>query len=534
MGISQAQDMLRQLQQQMSSPGYGQQFMNQLGQAGLGAQNPANFFGTPFDEQVLRQAVMGRMLGYYGMPNAFGGQYGNVGNPFSLGGSRGMPTDPFSGGMQEQPSWMQGGFGSKKEWKQAGRPDTTQQIGGSGGGIGPDMQLGVMPQMSSQTGGPFYAPPQQGGFGGGGFNDPFYQIMGGYNPQAGALNQDYPGMFGQALNSAMQSAGVTEGGGGFTLPPGFGGFGGGFPSGLPPQANTWLDQLTQGQIGKMNLDYQTQKQDLVDQMFGRGMNASSAAADAAGRLLYGRSEALNQITGMGADRALQLYQTMLENQKGGGGGGINYFGSPFGGAGGFMGNVAQNLSAMGRGSTAQATGEYDPSLGGMGIMGGRGQSPQNYMNILQGMGGGSSPVPLNFEQQMQLAQMQLAQQQLQQQGQLGFGGLGLQRELGLGGLGLQGQGLSQDFMSQLLGMGLSRQQGAAGFNQSDLARMQQYLMGQSGLMAGIGQQNAQMEAQKQSFWRQLALAGIGGASSLLGGMASGGTGFFRPSAPTGG
>lgn len=526
MGISQAQDLLRQLQQQMSSPGYAQQFMNQLGQAGLGAQNPANFFGTPFDEQVLRQSVLGRVLGYYGMPNAASGQYGGVGSPSSLFG--GMPTDPFSGGMQQQPEWMRGGFTDKAAWKQAGKP--------TGGG---DMQIMPFrgqggPADISADSGYLGGPQQSGGMGGGGFNDPFYQLMGGYNPQVSALNQDYPGMFNNALQFAMQNSGGGGGGGGMFGPPPMG-FGGN--PGFPPQVKTWLDQLTQGQVGKMNLDYQQQKQDLVDQMFGRGMNASSAAADAAGRLLYGRSEALNQITGQSADRALQLYQTMLANQKSGGGG--TPFGAMFGGGGGFpagggfsgggdmgfLANVSQGLVAPTRELTANSAGDYS---GMVPLSRGQLNSPQNAMNFLQGMTGGNSPVPLNFEQQMQLAGLQLQQAQLAQQGQLGFGGLGLQRELGLGSQGLQGQNLAQDFMSQLLGMGLSRQQGAAGFNQSDLARMQQYLMGQSGLMAGIGQQNAQLEAQKQSFWKQLALAGIGGASSLLGGMATGGTGFFRP------
>jgi hypothetical protein len=34
--------------------------------------------------------------------------------------------------------------------------------------------------------------------------------------------------------------------------------------------------------------------------------------------------------------------------------------------------------------------------------------------------------------------------------------------------------------------------------------------------------------QPQSFWKSLLLSGIGGASQIAGGMASGGTGFFRP------
>jgi hypothetical protein len=526
MGISQAQQMLQQLQQQMQGPGFAQGYMNQLGQAGLGGQNPATYFGTPYDEQFLRQSVLGNVLGFYGAPNAMGGQYGNVGNPFSL--AQGMPTDPFSGGMQQMPDWMRGGFGDRKEWKQAGKPRDFQG--------GPDMEIMPFNQGGNQQ----QQMPQQsgGGFGGQGFNDPFYQIMGGYNPQVGALNYDYPGMFGMALNNAMQQGGGGGGGGyGGGFPPGFVPGFGGVPAGIPQQAQGWIDQMTRGQMDTMNLDFENQKKALQENLFGRGMQASSAASDAAGRLLYGRSAAMNQITGQGADRALQLYQTMLENQqKGGGGTGGGYFGGGTGGFGGggyvdpgmaLMANTGQQLAAMGRPATAGTTGDYNPAMGGFGIRQAQ-MSPQTGMNFLQGMTGGNSPVPLNFEQQMQLAQMQLQQQQLQQQGQLGFGGLGLQRELGLGGQALQGQGLQQDLMQFLLNQGLQRQQGAAGFNQSDLARMQQYVMGQQQNFMGMGQQQAQLEAQKQSFWKQLALAGIGGASSLLGGMASGGTGFFRP------
>lgn len=559
MGISQAQQMLQQLQQQMQSPTFGQNYMSQLQNSGLGAQNPQNFFSTPMDEQMLRQAVMGRVMGYYGMPNAQSGQYGNIGNPNAILQGRGN-TDPYTGGMQVEPQWMQQGFGDKAGWKQAGRP-----IGLSGGpqqGSGVDPrnlggdasggQMGIMPYTGQPSAdGPNGMPTYQGGmpgggipfgndmqmgggamggtmggngyqFGGGGgggmqFNQPpsggsdFYNMMQNYNPQIGALNTDYGQMvrngFTDIANQngtggfpSMGTAGYGAGGSSMGQPAsGQGGFGGMFPNGIPSVPNNYVDQGTQSQIDKMNLDFGQQKNDLVTQMFGKGMNASSAAADAGGKLLYGRSAALNDIMGQGANQKLDLYKQMIDlnakKQANSGGGGISFGG---GGGGGGM----------------------NPGFGGAQM------APQDMLNIMQGRLGTNSAVPLNFEQQMQMAQLQLQQQQLQQQGQLGFGGLGLQQQLGLGSQGLQGQGLSQDFMSQLLGMGMSRQQGAAGMNQADLARMQQYLMGQSSQFANIGQQNAQMEAQKQSFWKQLALAGIGGASSLLGGMASGGTGFF--------
>jgi hypothetical protein len=539
MPAGQAQDILRQLQQQMQSPGWGQQFMGQLQGAGLGAQNPQQFFGTPFDEQLLRQSVMGRVLGYYGMPNAQSGQYGGVGSPGSILGGR-FPTDPFSGGLQQQPDWSRGGFADKAAWKQAGRP--TGLLGGptseGGGEAGNPMEL--MPYSGGQQIRQGGGPSQQGGFDMMGSPNQFYDMMSGYNPQVGALNNDYPGMFNDALNRAMSNYGGVGGnsGGGRFMP-----FMSNPNPSLPPidqgtQSN--LDQMYNAQLGNMNLDFQNQQKNMVNQLYGRGVNASTIAADTAGRLGYGREQAMNQLFAQKAGQQLDIQKALLDAQtqriKAGGGG---MAGGMFSGGGGFGGDMgggetiggglpqimAQELSGMTRPTMGNVTGNYGaggisstPSEGQMQAWG-RGPQTGNIpgMNIMQGfMGGaGNSPIPLNFNQQMQLADMQLRQQQLQQQGQLGFGGLGLQQQLGLGSQGLQGQGLAQDFMSQLLGMGLNRQQGAAGMSQADMARMQQYLMGQNQLYAGIGQQNAQIEAQKRSFLSQL-LGGLAGGASAFG------------------
>lgn len=532
MGISQAQQMLQQLQQQLSNPAFAQQAMSGLAGAGLGAQNPAQFYSTPFDEQVLRQAVLGRVLGYYGSP-----QMGSVGNPFGIG--RGIPIDPFTGGMGQTPDWMQSGFGSKYDWKQAGKPrdmamqpyglggdaqqqfgegDSRMQLGGGllGGAFGGVGQLGPARQgRIEDTFGQFN--PQ--GIEQGGFQVPqnfnpqnpfdFFGLMGSQNPNVPALQNDYVSQFTNALSNAMVQSGANNPTSGFTnIPINFSGFGparqAGFP-GLDAGSRQSLDAITQGQLGQADLDFNSQRQQLLNQMFGNGLNQSTVAADAGGRLLYGRQQALNEIMGQAGQREMDARKALLDQQTalikagGGGGGGINFLGG--GGLntpgldGGIIGNLAGNLRMQ------QA-------------------APQDAMNVLQGFMGKSSPVPLNFEQQMQLADMQLKQAQLAQQGQLGFGQLGLQQQLGLGSQGLEGQQLQQQLLQFILGQGLQRQQSAAGFTQSDLARMQQYLSGQQQLFGGIGQQSAQLEAQKKSFLSQLMGGILGGASALLPGLGS--------------
>jgi hypothetical protein len=230
---------------------------------------------------------------------------------------------------------------------------------------------------------------------------------------------------------------------------------------------------------------------MLQDLFGRGMNASTAATDAGGKLLTGRSTAMNQILGQKAQAELALRQQLMEQ----------------------IGSKAQAGAFRGGANLPGGMGGSDSPAAGM------------LSSVLHDISG--SDRALNFDQRMQQADMELRRAALEQQGALGGRGLDIQQLLGLGGQDIQRQGMGQDLMSQLLGMGLQRQQSAAGLQSSEAARMQQYLMGQQSLMGGLGSQQAQMEAQRRSLLSQIlgGVASMGG--SLLGGAMSGGLGLSQ-------
>lgn len=468
MPIGQAQDMLTQLMQQLMSGGFAQQSSDQLGQMGAGKINAKKMFREDPATEQMRQAVMSRVLGYYGGGGMSGG-------------------NPIMGGML---------------------PDTT---------IGGGMQPAVMPKTGITTGGGFQFPGYEGGLGatggsdiltyGGQPSDTIAKGMGnpnvgdaqlqdamsgqGYRPfPNGASSVDdmisqlwsqQGGQGQQALNPQQQQQqaqqSIFQGAG--ALPE------------LGGSAQNQLNQMFQPQMDQMNMDFDQQKTGMLESLFGKGMAQSTPATDAAGKLLYGRSSAMNQITGQKAQAELQMRQQLMDqlskmnpNQL-----------SAMSGGGGGGGMVPPNAYG----------GTQDGAL------------TSAIMGQMQGM-----DRPMNFDQAMQMKKLQLDRDQLTQQGQLGFGGLDLQRLLGLGSQGLQQQGMGQDLMMQMLGLQQQGRQSQAGLASSEAARLQQFLLGQQGMQAGIGQQQAQMEAQKKSLLSSILSGVLGGGLSLAGSALTGG------------
>lgn len=488
MPAGQAVSMLQQLMQQLMGGQMASQSMASLDAQGLGKVNAKKLFRTPEDEMGLRSAVLNQVLGRY-----YGGGGMSGGNPQG-GGIQTMPFNPQQGGLPDITT-----RGPMDQTIHRGGPilDTNPNysVAGDQGGIykggdpnyiptgPPQMQGGMLPDLTTYgQPNPNMAPDAFSGQG--------------YQPfQGGAQSVDQ--MIQQIWDQQQGQRGINPGQGG---PPQLGGGvqygpGMGLP-GLDPNTQNQINSIYQPQMDQMNLDFEQQKQGLLQNLFGRGMQASTAATDAGGKLLYGRSSAMNQIQGQKAQAELEQRNKIMDlMSKAGGLGGA--------GGGGFGGSVG---------------GYVPPNMFG----GGTADSAisSSIMQQMQGM-----DRPMNFEQAMQMKQLQLQRDQLSQQGALGFGGLGLQRELGLGSQGLQGQGLEQDFLSQLLGMGQARQSSQAQLQQADLARLQQYLLGQQGMAVGVGQQQAQTEAQRQSTLSRILQGVLGGGLSLASGALTGGLGL---------
>lgn len=535
-------NMLQQLMQQLQSDSFATNAMNQLSGAGLGKLKPKKFFSTPFDEQILRSAVLGNVLGFYG-----GNQGLGVGNPFAalFGGN----FDPFTGGQRE-PFFMQGqnqngnfpvgerfdipaprnnnsnGFtgvpdigtfmpappGAQQNPMQnlSGLPDdlfanimgfsSPQQMQGQQNGWGgvptefDFMQSGGNMLPYTQAGNPVL---QQGG------NDFLYNQMSG-NPEINPVTgqQFRPFRSGaQTFDQLYQQLGINP-------QLNYSDFQGaidplsGQPNlirmlqmqqnaanssgGMLPELNqstrNQLDQIYNPMFGQINMQFDQDRERLLNDLFGRGMNASSAATDAGGRLLFGRDQVTAQLMGERAREELALRQKLQEDMVKAGAGG----GSPFGfsGGGGVGTNIGPGFSAL----NAVLT-EIDPMR---------------------------TDRPINFEQQLALQDQALKRMQIQ--GQLGLGGreLDIQRELGLGNLGLGRQELGQGLLQFLLGQGMQRQQLAGGMAQNEMSRLMQYLMGQQQLIGGLGQNAAQIESQRRSMLGNILGGIMGGLGSFVG------------------
>lgn len=457
MGIKEAQKMITGLQGQIGSGQIAGQAISGLDQAGLGAINPRRFFSTPTDESFLRSAVLGQVLGRFGA------------GPLPMPGEG--TTDKFTGGYSGP--ILGGGL----------LPPGPPQIGGEFTDIGRAGEGTI-----TRGGAPLYQAPSR---------DDIFTRFGGRIPTTSDTQSQLP--VGSQIGGSLpiQGAGGTTPGIVFSAPidqvinPGAAGLSmtgqdltglqvrqGGLPQ-LDAGTRQALDAMTQTQVDTLNRDFGSQRQDLLNNLFGRGINNSTIAADAGGRLLFGRQDALNQITGQAAERELglrqQLFQAELEKAKsrgilGGGGGG---------GFGGTLSGIAKDTSSLD---------------------------------------------PLTFEQKLQLEELGLKQAELAQQGSLGGRELDIRQLLGLGDMGLRGQGMDQDLLQFILGQGLQRQQGAAGLRSQDLGRLTDYAQGITGIQAGLTQQQAQQEAARRGILGQIlgGVASIGG--SILGGPLGGALG----------
>lgn len=468
MGISQAQTMLQQLMGQLTGGGFAQQAASQLGSMGAGKIKAKKMFQTPAGETQLQDAVLQRLLGMYGG----GAGMGTGGQQDFLSAGTGM----------QKPPEIQLGFGMP-QGRQLGPVPTGAEVLFSG----PDpsgMQKGVqqMPGFGGRQMGPQEGEQQffPGGEGGGIYTAPqgepqYRPFPGGAQTVDEMVQQMWQQSQGQGNPAPMASANPWE-----QI-----GAGGGLPN-LDPRTLGQLGAIFQPQMDQMNADFGQQKDQMLNDLFGRGMAQSTAATDAGGKLLTGRSTAMNQILGQKAQAELGLRQQLMEQI------GSKAAAGAFRGGGGMV-----PPNAFG--------GTVDGAL------------TSSIMAQIEG-----SDRPMNFEQRMAQEELKLKQAQLAQQGSLGGRELDIQQMLGLGSQGLQGQGLAQDLMMQLFGLGAQRQQSQAGLASSEAARLQQFLQGQQSLIGGLGSQQAQMEAQKRSLLSQILGGLAGGASSLLGAAGSAG------------
>lgn len=486
MPAGQAINMLQQLMSQLGSGQFAQQQMDSLSGAGLGAINAKKIFREDPQTAQMRQAVMQRVLGYYG-GNPTGGMAG--GNPQGLQAMPGhdiyqtqqQPGDAIF--RQQGPPQLQG----------SGQLDPSggyQQFGGMGDTImgppsGGEQTFGRPGIIDSAQGAgitPYYGQPSITG------DQPYRNFPNGASSTEDMINRLFQQQGGstqglspqqqqqQAQQSVFQGAGSTG-----QLP------------GLDPQTQGQINSIYQPQMDQMNLDFGQQKESMLNDLFGRGMAQSTPATDAAGKLLYGRSSAMNQIGGQKAAAELDQRNKLMD----------------------MMSKMSpQQLGTMGGGGGG----------GGMIPPNAFGGTPDGALTASLMGQIANTDRPMNFEQAMQMKQLQLQRDSLSQQGALGFGGLDLQRMLGMGSQGIQQQGMGQDLMMQMLGLQQQGRQSQAGLQSSEAARMQQYLMGQQGMQAQLGGQQAQIESQRKSMLSQILGGIMGGASSLLG--AAGGAGGF--------
>lgn len=81
---------------------------------------------------------------------------------------------------------------------------------------------------------------------------------------------------------------------------------------LDPQTLEMLNAIKQAQIGELDLSFQENKEGLLKDLFGRGMQNSSVALDQGGQLAYGRDQLARQIGADAAQRQIGLQQFMTE------------------------------------------------------------------------------------------------------------------------------------------------------------------------------------------------------------------------------
>lgn len=89
---------------------------------------------------------------------------------------------------------------------------------------------------------------------------------------------------------------------------------------LDPQTLANLQAMKQAQIGELDLSFKENKDQLLQDLYGRGMQNSTVALDQSGRLLYGRDQIQRQIGSDDAQRQIGLQQfitqQLLENYLG--------------------------------------------------------------------------------------------------------------------------------------------------------------------------------------------------------------------------
>lgn len=81
---------------------------------------------------------------------------------------------------------------------------------------------------------------------------------------------------------------------------------------LDPQTLEMLNAIKQAQIGELDLSFEQNKEQLLKDLFGRGMQNSTVALDAGGELAYGRDQLARQIGADAAQRQIGLQQFMTE------------------------------------------------------------------------------------------------------------------------------------------------------------------------------------------------------------------------------
>lgn len=82
--------------------------------------------------------------------------------------------------------------------------------------------------------------------------------------------------------------------------------------GLDPETAASLQAILTAQMGGINQQFDTDKEALINSLFGRGANRSTIALDQSGRLLYGRDQLANQAYSDDAQRQLQLRQYLRD------------------------------------------------------------------------------------------------------------------------------------------------------------------------------------------------------------------------------
>lgn len=81
---------------------------------------------------------------------------------------------------------------------------------------------------------------------------------------------------------------------------------------LSPQELANLQAIKDAQVGELDLSFKENKGNLLEDLFGRGIQNSTVALDQGGKLLYGRDQLARQIGADAAQRQLGLQQFMTE------------------------------------------------------------------------------------------------------------------------------------------------------------------------------------------------------------------------------